>query len=249
MATLTSSSKFMRLCSAFRLLSHRSDIDSIILELLGQFSLERIYLRADKEAYQRTLINLLVQLDVLFKIQRLSIPAEGVAVGRYLGHLASWETSLRTVEFVLRVIVEDGESLQEARMLEFSPAYRYMPELVLNAVRFLTLHPKIPSTQRAKDRRDRFARINRLIESVCDIYAASASDPFLLTICREVVAALCNDPDMFILPSRLRSELPSLVTDPLVRYPNLPLYLGLSLYLKFSPSSNFVLIPMFSLPQ
>jgi hypothetical protein len=208
----SSSSKFMRLAGAFRLLCHRSDIDNILLELLGQFSLEKIYSEADKNVYQTLVINLVVQLDVIFKIQRLSLPVEGVQVGRYLGHLASWEVSLRTVEFVLQVVVEGREILFEARLLRD----KYLAELLLDVLRFLTFHPKVPSPQRIKDRRDRFNRIHRLLERVFDGYPGPES--FLLTVCKEITEYLRNDPDSFILPLKLRTELPSLTTDQFVRH-------------------------------
>jgi hypothetical protein len=87
MAAPSSSSKFVRLASIIRILSPRNDIDNIILELLGQFSLEKIYSDADKETYQALVIHLLVQLDVIFRIQRLCLPSEGVPIGRYLGNI------------------------------------------------------------------------------------------------------------------------------------------------------------------
>lgn len=211
MAASSSSSKFMRLANAFRLLSHRSDIDSIVVELLGTFSLEKIYAEVDKDTYQTLVINLLIQLDVIFKIQRLSLPVEGVQVGRYLGHLASWEVTLRAIEFVLQLVVDGRESLFEARLLR----NKYLAELLLNALRFLAFHPKIPSTSRAKDRRDRFARIHRSLERIFD--NSPGSESFLLSVCREITDSLRNDPDSFILPLKLRTELPSLATDQLVR--------------------------------
>jgi hypothetical protein len=49
MAAPASTSLFMSLANAWRLLSLRSDIDDIVLELLGRFSLEKIYAEGDKE--------------------------------------------------------------------------------------------------------------------------------------------------------------------------------------------------------
>jgi hypothetical protein len=108
---------FTRLVSAFRLLALRSDIDDIILELLGQFSLEKIYADGDKETYQNLVITLLAQLNAIFNVQRLTLPSEGLQVGWYLGFLASWEVTLRTIEFVLQVVVEGRESLWESQLL------------------------------------------------------------------------------------------------------------------------------------
>lgn len=117
MAASSSSSMFRHLANAFRLLSLRSDIDDIILELLGQFSLEKIYADGDKETYQNLVINLVAQLNAIFNVQRLTLPSEGLQVGWYLGFLASWEVTLRTIEFVLQIVVEGRESLWESRLL------------------------------------------------------------------------------------------------------------------------------------
>ena len=92
-----SSSMFMRLVSTWRLLALRSDVDSIILELLGVFSLEKIYSEGDKETYQQLLVTLLAQLNSIFYIQRLSLPSENLQVGWYLGFivrsvLRKWNT-------------------------------------------------------------------------------------------------------------------------------------------------------------
>ncbi len=123
----SSSSMFTRLANAFRLLSLRSDIDDIILELLGQFSLEKVYADGDKETYQSLVINLLAQLNTIFNVQRLTLPSEGLQVGWYLGYLASWEVTLRTLEFVLQIIVDGRESLWESRLLR----EKYLAELLV----------------------------------------------------------------------------------------------------------------------
>lgn len=197
----------MRLTKVFRILSLRSDIDSIILELLGQFSLEKIYSEGDKETYQNLVITLLAQLNAIFSVQRLTLPSENLQVGWYLGFLASWEVSLRAVEFVIQVVVEGRECLWEARLLR----EKYLAEFLLNALRFLTIHPKIPASQRAKDRRDRFARIHRSLERVFDSYPGPES--FLLLVCREVTDSLRTEPNGLALPPRLRSELPNLASE------------------------------------
>ena len=197
---------FTRLANTFRLLSLRSDIDDLILELLGQFSLEKIYSDGDKETYQNLVITLLAQLNAIFNVQRLTLPSENLQVGWYLGFLASWEVSLRTIEFVLQVVVEGRESLWESRLLRD----KYLAELLLNALRFLTLHPKIPLNQRAKDRCDRFARLHRSLERVFDSYPGPKS--FLLLVCKEITGSLRTDPNGLLLPQILRTELPNLAT-------------------------------------
>lgn len=198
---------FTRLANAYRLLSLRSDIDNIILELLGQFSLEKIYCDGDKDTYQNLVITLLAQLNTIFNVQRLSLPSETQQVGWYLGFLTSWEVTLRSIEFVLQVVVEGRESLWEARLLRD----KYLPELLLNALRVLILHPKVPSNQKAKDRRDRFARIHRSLERVFDSYPGPES--FLLLICKEVTDSLRTEPNGLALPPRMRSELPNLASE------------------------------------
>jgi hypothetical protein len=206
MATPTSSSLFSRLTTVFRFLSLRSDIDNIILELLGQFSLEKTYAEADKEVYQGLVITLLVQLNTIINVQRLTLPSENSQVGWYLGFLASWEVTLRAVEFVMQIVVEGRESLWEARLLR----EKYLAEVLLNALRFLTLHPKIPSS-RAKDRRDWFARLHRQLERIFDSYSGQGT--FLLLVCREITDSLRSEPDGLALPPRLRLELPNLASE------------------------------------
>ncbi|KUJ09208.1 uncharacterized protein LY89DRAFT_740943 [Mollisia scopiformis] len=202
-----SSSKFTRLANAFRLLSLRSDIDDLILELLGQFSLEKIYADGDKETYQSLVINLLAQLNAIFNIQRLTLPADSLQFGWYLGFLASWEVTLRTIEFVLQAVVDGREQLWESRLLR----EKYLAELLVNALRFLILHPKIPSSQRAKDRRDRFARLHRSLERIFDSYPGPES--FLLLVCKEITDSLRSEPNGLGLPQKLKTELPNLATE------------------------------------
>src|SRR5436190_11201868 len=207
MATPAPSPRFMCLAKAWRLLTLRSDVDDIILQLLGRFTLEKIYSDNDSETYQQLVVTLLAQLNTIFYIQRLSLPSESLKVGRYLGFLASWEVTLRSVESILQTIVEGRESLWDARPL----IDKYLPELLLSALRFLTLHPKAPANLRAKDRRDRFARIHRSLERVHDSYPGPKS--FLLSICREIIDSLRNDPNTLALPQRLRYELPNLASE------------------------------------
>lgn len=198
---------FKRLADVYTHLAGRSDVDSIVLELLGQFSLEKIYADADKETYQFLVITLLAQLHSIFWIQRLSLPAENHQVGWYLGFLVSWEVTLRAVEFVLQVVVEGRESLWEAKALRDT----YLAEFLLSSLRVLTLHPKAPVNQRAKDRRDRFARIHGSLERLYDSYPGQKS--FLLLICKEITDSLRTEPNALALPTRLRYELPNVATD------------------------------------
>ncbi|KAH8682932.1 hypothetical protein BGZ60DRAFT_524277 [Tricladium varicosporioides] len=202
-----SSSLFMRLTNVWRHLVLRSDIDTIILELLGTFSLERIYSEGDKESYQHLVIQLLAQLNTIFNTQRLTLPSENLQVGWYLGYLVSWEVTLRSVEFVLQTVVEARESLWEVEALRD----KYLAEFLLSALRILTLHPKAPTNQRTKDRRDRFARIHRSLERVFDSYPGEKS--FLLLVCKEVTASLRIDPDSLALPPGLKYELPNLASE------------------------------------
>ncbi|CAG8961469.1 hypothetical protein HYFRA_00013921 [Hymenoscyphus fraxineus] len=201
------SSLFLRLTNSWKFLSLRSDIDSIILELLGQFSLEKIYSEGDKETYQHLVITLIAQLNAIFHIQRLSLPSENLQVGWYLGFLVSWEVSLRTIEFVLQTVVEGRESLWEVEVLR----NKYLAEFLLSALRVLTLHPKAPANQRAKDRRDRFSRIHRSLERVFDSYGGDKS--FLLLVCKECTDSLRTDPESLGLPSGLKFEMPNLASE------------------------------------
>jgi hypothetical protein len=198
MAAPTPSSLFLRLANAWRSLVLRSDIDDIILEILGRFSLEKIYASSgDSDLYQQAVIGLLSQLKAIFDIQRLTIPTENAHVGWYLGFLVSWEVALRSVEFVLQTVVEGRESLWEHRQLRD----RYLAEFLLSALRVLMLHPRAPTKQRARDRRDRFSRIHSLLEQVFDSYPGPKS--FLLEVCKEATNHLHIDPEELSLPQRL----------------------------------------------
>lgn len=200
----------MSLGNAWRLLTLRSDIDDIILELLGHFSLDRIYAESDKEAYQNLLTTLVAQLHTIFYIQRLTLPSENLqagSIGGYLGFLASWEVTFRSLEFVLQVVQEGRESLWEAEALRDL----YLPEFILSSLRLLTLHPKAPTNQRAKDRRERFARVDRALERIYDSYPGPKS--FLFLLCRETTTALRNEPNALALPTRMKYELPNLASD------------------------------------
>lgn len=207
MAAAASSSLFEQLTRVWRLLSLRNDIDNIILELLGQFSLEKIYAESDKEVYKQLVVTLVTQLNAIYYIQRLSLPSEYHQAGWYLGYLASWEVTMRSVEFVLQIVVEGRESLWDAEELRD----KYLAEFLLSSVRVLTLHPKAPSNQRAKDRRERFARIHRSLERIYDSYPGPKS--FLLTVCKEITDSLRTEPNALGLPPRLRYELPTLATE------------------------------------
>ncbi|KAK3301455.1 uncharacterized protein B0H64DRAFT_383635 [Chaetomium fimeti] len=208
MAAPTPSSLFLRLVNTWRLLALRSDVDDIVLELLGRFSLEKIYAgAADRDAYQHLVITLLAQLKAIFDLQRLTIPSDTTHVGWYLGFLVSWEVALRSVELALQTVAEGREYLWEHRQLRD----RYLAEFLLSALRVLTLHPKAPANQRTRDRRERFARIHGTLERVFDSYPGPKS--FLLEVCKEVTGQLHIDPDALALPSRFRSELPPLTSE------------------------------------
>lgn len=202
----------MSLTNVWRLLSLRSDVDDIILELLGHFSLEKIYAETDKETYQHLVITLLAQLNAIYHIQRFTVPSENLQIGWYLGFIASWEVTLRSVEFALQVILEGRDSLWEAQSLRD----KYLAEFLLSALRLLTLHPKAPTNQRAKDRRERFARVHRSLERLYDSYPGPKS--FLLLVCKEVTDALRTEPNALALPLKFRYEMPNLASD-LVKYP------------------------------
>jgi hypothetical protein len=179
-----------------------------VLELLGRFSLEKIYAgAADRDAYQHLVITLLAQLKAIFDLQRLTIPSDTTHVGWYLGFLVSWEVALRSVELALQTVAEGREYLWEHRQLRD----RYLAEFLLSALRVLTLHPKAPANQRTRDRRERFARIHGTLERVFDSYPGPKS--FLLEVCKEVTGQLHIDPDALALPSRFRSELPPLTSE------------------------------------
>jgi hypothetical protein len=176
----------MRLANVWRLLALRIDVDSIVLEVLGQFSLEKVYSDGDKETYQRMVATLLAQLNAIFYIQRLSLPSESLQASWYLGFLASWEVTVRVVEFVLQILVEGREALWEAPQLRD----KYLAELLLSALRVLMLHPKAP---RAKDRRERFDHVHKSLERVYDGYPGSNS--FLLSVCKEITDSMRTDPN------------------------------------------------------
>lgn len=203
---------FAFLVDIWRHLSLRSDVDDIILELLGRFSLEKIHVAIpsspeNKEAYQRLVKCLLAQLNVIFYLQRLTLPSESHQVSRFLGFLVSWEVALRSVEFVLQAITEGRDSLWDAR----SVRDKYLPDFLLSALRFLSLHPRPPANQRAKERRDRFARLHKSLELVADAYPGPKSFP--LAVCQEITGHLQEDSNAFALPHRMRHELPNLASE------------------------------------
>ncbi|VBB81307.1 Putative protein of unknown function [Podospora comata] len=207
MASTMPSSLFLRLTNVWRALVLRSDVDDIVLELLGRFSLERIYADAsDRDTYQQLVITLLSQLKSIFDIQRLTLPVDNVHTAWYLGFLISWEVALRSVEFVLQTINESRETIWENRLLR----ERYLAGFLLSSLRVLTLHPKSPAIQRSRDRRERFARIHGLLEQVFDSFPGPNSFP--LAACREITTQLHLDPDSLGLPPALASGLPNLAS-------------------------------------
>ncbi|KAM3462732.1 hypothetical protein MY5147_004998 [Beauveria neobassiana] len=199
---------FTRRTVIWKQLALRSDVDDIILELLGQFSLEKLYLSAgEKTRYQTVMINLLVQLDAIFYIQRLTIPSRQLQPGLFLGFLVSWEVAARTVELILQTIVEGRDHLWEATALRDE----YLAEFLLGALRVLQLHPRSPPLQRPKDRRARFARIHRLLEQIFDAYPGQKS--FLLTVCKEITQRLHEDANSLSLPPKMQQAAPNLTTE------------------------------------
>lgn len=212
MASAAPSSLFARLTKVWRHLALRSDVDDIILETLGRFSLDKIYAApSDNPGYQQLVISLLVQLNAVFFIQRLSLPAETVHAGYYLGLLVSWEVTLRCIEFMLQVLVDGRESLWKEKRLRD----KYLAEFLLSALRVLSLHPRPPPNMRSHEKRARLERVHRLIEQVFDSYPGPKA--FLLVVARDVTSGLQSDPSVLDLPQRLRYELPNLITE-LVRY-------------------------------
>lgn len=207
MAASASSSLFDRLTRLWRHLPLRSDVDEIILELLGRFSLEKIYCDTDKETYQRLVITLLSQLTAIFYVQRLTFPAESIHPGPYLGLIASWEVILRSIEFILQTITDGRELLWEYRQLRD----KYLAEFLVLALRLAALHPRGLTTQRVRDRRDRFARVHKSLEQLFDSYPGEKS--FLLLLCKELTSKLQANPNALGLPPRLRNELPNLTSD------------------------------------
>lgn len=202
MSNLPSSSLFRRLVGVWRALQLRSDVDNIILELLGRFALEKIYADDDKTTYQQLVMTLCAQLNAIFYMQRMSLPSETQSVGgRCLGYLASWEVTLRSLEFVLQLVLEGRDSLLEVKILRD----RFLAEMLLSSLRFLALHPKVPRL----NRRDRFARIHRLLEQVLDSYPRP--EPFLLLICKEITNRLRAEPNALGLPPSF--EIPNLTSD------------------------------------
>ena len=207
MATAPPSSLFTSLTGVWSLLALRSDVDDIIIELLGRFDLEKIYADSNKDVYADLILALLAQLDVIFFIQRLTLPAPGRSpAGWSLGFLVSWEVTVRTVEFILQTVLEAREVLWDASFRD-----EYLARLLLSTVRILLLHPKPPANSKARDRRDRFARIQRSLERICDSYPDTNSP--LLSVCRAIADSLCSAPDTLTLPPRMKEELPSLSED------------------------------------
>ena len=204
------SSLFSHLANVWRHLALRSDVDDVVLELLGRFSLDRIYAETStstaKHGYQRLVMTLLAQLNAVFFLQRLTVPAEGsVHAGRSLGLLVSWDLTVRCIELVLHVVADGRDILWESRRLRD----KHLADFLLSALRLLTLHPRPAAAHRA--RRDRFARIRKDLEQVFDSYPGDKS--FLLLAARDVANQLCADADALALPRRLGHELPSLTSE------------------------------------
>ncbi|EQK99741.1 WD domain-containing protein [Ophiocordyceps sinensis CO18] len=205
MAGPAPSSSLTRLADVWRRLSLRSDVDDIMLELLGRFSLDRIHLGAgDNEAHRKLLTTLLVQLNAIFYIQRLTLPSESLQAGRHLGFLLGWEVAARCAELVLQAVAQGRDGLWEDDWL----GAEYLADFLLSALRLLSLHPRPPSPG---DRRDRFACVHACLERLLDHHPRPRS--FLLAVCREVTDRLRQDASSLGLPPRLRRELPTLASE------------------------------------
>lgn len=205
MASVNPSTHFLHLANAWRLLSLRNDTDDIILELLGHFSLERIYAESNTEKFQQLVGSLIAQLNIVIYVQRLSLPPEREQATCHLGVLATWEIIVRSLEFTLQVILEGRESLWGAHSL----LDKQLPNYVSTALRVISLHPKEPSSN--QERYDRLSRIHNLLERLLDSYPGRRS--FLLLICRDIADGLLRDPADLALPAKLRYELPNLESD------------------------------------
>lgn len=205
MAGPAPSSSLTRLADVWRRLSLRSDVDDIMLELLGRFSLDRIHLGAgDNDAHRKLLTTLLVQLNAIFYIQRLTLPSESLQAGRHLGFLLGWEVAARCAELVLQAVAQGRDGLWEDDWL----GAEYLADFLLSALRLLSLHPRPPSPG---DRRDRFACVHACLERLLDHHPRPRS--FLLAVCREVTDRLRQDASSLGLPPRLRRELPTLASE------------------------------------
>lgn len=209
MASRSASPLFVRLVGIWKRLALRTDVDDVILELLGRFSLEKLYTEScDAQTYQRVVIVLLVQLKTVFFFQRLALPAEGVHVAPYLGLLASWDVTTRCVEQVLQTVVDGRDLLWECHQLRD----HYLADFLLSALGFLALYPRAIANQRATARRERFNRIRKSLEQVFDNYAEERSS--LLLVCREVANQLCAaDSSVLSQPHGLSGRFPNITTD------------------------------------
>jgi hypothetical protein len=208
MASHSPSSVFSGLVATWKLLALRSDVDDILLSLLGEFSLEKVYADSDSEQYIQVFLVFVIQLNVIFTIQRLSIPSTDISpVGPSLGYLVSWEVTVRVVEYVLQAIIDARQVLWNAG----STWDEHLEVMLLSALRVLSLHPKPPATARAKGRRDRFARIHQALEKVCDNSPDGRKSR--LAVCKAAAEALQNAPETLALPPPLKDQLPTLVAD------------------------------------
>lgn len=190
--------------AVWRLLAFRTDIDDLIVELLGRLSLERIYADSDRRAYSQLVLTLLVQLNSVFSLQRLYLPKDKQPSTRSLSYLVSWEVTIRTVEAVVQLVVDGKESLWEIHGTICNALGRFL----LSALRVLALHPK-PTGIFDFTHRDRVARLHTLLELVCDNYPDSSD---LLLVCREVTRSLSDNPYSLTPPTWLRCQLASLKT-------------------------------------
>lgn len=186
-----------RLAEVWKLVALRGDIDSIITELVGHFSLENVYAKSNKTAYQHLVKALLSQLSAVIHIQRLSLPSGNQQISR--GFLASWELIARSVDFVLQVVIDGRDSFWGDQLLW----NQHLAEFLLSSLRLLQLIPK-----GLESRQERFGRIHCLLENVFNICPVPRS--FLLSIAREFACILATAPGSVGLPPILRDNLPNL---------------------------------------
>jgi hypothetical protein len=210
MATSAPTALFERLVHLWRELALRSDVDDICLELIGRFSLEKVYVSAaDADVYVQLLTTLLIKLEAILYVQRLTLPTDNVHASRYLGLLISWEVLARTVDVVLHALGEVRNMLAEETALRD----RRLPRFLLLALRVLALHPRQPGGQRGiKEKRERFGRMHGALEHIADGIPGPRS--FLLETCMEMAAQIhASDTSVVGLPPGLKYGLPNLAVD------------------------------------
>lgn len=220
---------FTRLVSVWSSLSLRSDVDDVVLELLGQFSLEKIYAGpANAHVYQNLVITLLAKLNIIFYIQKLTLTGNDAHNSRHPSYPVSLEVTLRCIEFTLQIIDEDCTTPWKRQAVRD----KYLAEFLLSALRTAVLHPRASASDNG---RSRFARICASLEHILD--ADPGPRPFLLEVCRLTVAL---DPDALGLPLRMRDGFPNLTSELVGKTPANPV--------SFIAMSEALTVPLHSTP-